>query len=61
MLYLINNDKSLNDFLMNDDEIFDFTKDQVHPLFYQMQKYIVNDVYVLQQITERKYVREIDA
>lgn len=59
MLWLINNEKSLNDFLGNDDEIFDFTKDQVHPLFYQMQKHIVKDVQTLQAMIERKYVREI--
>lgn len=56
---MINNDKSLNDFLSNDDEIFDFTKDEVHPLFYQMQKYIVKDRQSLQLMMERKYAREM--
>ena len=60
MLWLINNDSSLNEFLSLDDEMYDFTKDQVHPLFYEMQKYIVkDDIQTLQQMTERKYVRQI--
>lgn len=47
MLWLINNDESLSDFLQSE-EVFDFSGHRVHPLYYWLQKAMIKEPEVLQ-------------